>query len=312
MSEDIVAWMRWAGCIQISYGVESGAKKIREALNKNIDTRDIEKAFRITAKYGILPRAYFIYGCPGESRHTIRATIDLIKKIKPLVIHFFVLSIFPGTKLYTALKKASDVTDDIWLNRIEDIKYFEVDADLSPELVQSFGDTLKKEYYRMLPDIVDAISLIDKNEFYPLHADFCSRLAMTFDHGDYADNEAISGKEQIAVGLYQKALTYHPDARAYLGLGIYHQKKGNYRASIKILLQGAEYFPKYEQLHLCLGVSYMNLAAYEKALSILLKFQHSRQAVGFIVQCYRALHDHERASIFENRLATSIKNDERI
>ena len=302
MSEEVVAWMRRAGCIQISYGVESGAKQIREALNKNIKTAEIESAFHITAKYGILPRAYFIYGCPGESRQTIRASVNLIKTIKPLVAHFFILSIFPGTSLYTALKKTGDVTDDIWLNRIEDIKYFEIDSRLSQEIVQSFGETLKGEYYQALPEFVDTIELIDKKEFYPLHADFCSRLAMTFDHGDYADNNAIPNKDKVAVNLYRKALAYHPDSRAYLGLGIYHQKNGDYRASIKILSKGVEHFPRYEQLNLCLGVSYMNVAAYKEALAIFLKFQHSKQAIKFIVQCYRSLNDFEKASNFAKKL----------
>ena len=298
--------MRRAGCIQISYGVESGSKQIRETLNKKIETSAIESAFHITAKYGILARAYFIYGCPGENRQTIRATLDLIKSIKPLVAHFFVLSIFPGTMLYTAYKRAFKVTDDIWLNRMEDIKYFEIDSRLSQEMVQSFGETLKHEYHQMLPEIVDAIELIDKKEFYPLHADFCSRLAMTFDHGDYANNDTIPKKDKIAASLYRKALAYHPDSRAYLGLGIYHQKNGDYQASIKILSEGVEYFPRYEQLNLCLGVSYMNLAAYKEALSIFLKFQHSKQAIEFIIQCYRSLNDLEKASNFEKKLELSV------
>jgi anaerobic magnesium-protoporphyrin IX monomethyl ester cyclase len=306
ISEDIVAWMRSAGCIQISYGVESGSKQIREALNKKIKTSEIENAFSLTAKYGILPRAYFIYGCPGESRQTIRATLNLIKTIKPLVVHFFILSIFPGTSLYAALKKTGNVTDHIWLNRIEDIKYFEIDSRLTQEMVQSFGDTLKREYYQMLPEFVAAIELIDKKEFYPLHADFCSRLAMTFDHGDYADNDAIPNKDRAAVNLYRKALAYHPDSRAYLGLGIYHQKNGDYRASIKVLSKGVEHFPRHEQLNLCLGVSYMNLAAYKEALSILLKLRQSKQAVEFIVQCYRSLNAFEKASHFEKKLKTML------
>jgi len=43
VSEDVLYWMRRAGCIQISYGVESGSEKIRNYLNKNIKTQDIKK-----------------------------------------------------------------------------------------------------------------------------------------------------------------------------------------------------------------------------------------------------------------------------
>jgi anaerobic magnesium-protoporphyrin IX monomethyl ester cyclase len=302
MSEDILYWMRKAGCIQISYGVESGSKKIRNLLNKNISNDDIEKAFAMTIKYGILPRAYFIYGCPGETRRTIQETIDLIKKIKPLVIHFFVLSLFPGTRLYEDYKKKMKVTDDIWLNKIEDIKYFETDPKLSQEDVILFGKTLRAQYYEMIPKIVDAIELVDNKEFYPLHADFCSRLGMTFDHGDYANNEAILRKERIAEKLYLKALTYHPHPSAYLGLGILNQKKSAYHESIKILSEGIQYYPDNEQLNMCLGVSYMNVEDFKSALSFFLKFQHLKKALELIISCYRAMNDVEKASLYQNKL----------
>jgi radical SAM superfamily enzyme YgiQ (UPF0313 family) len=302
MSEDILCWMRKAGCIQISYGVESGSKKIRNLLNKKISNDDIEKAFAMTIKYGILPRAYFIYGCPGETRRTIQETIDLIKKIKPLVIHFFVLSLFPGTRLYEDYKKKMKLTDDIWLNKIEDIKYFETDPKLSREDVLLFGKTLRTRYYELIPEIVDPIELVDNKEFYPFHADFCSRLGMTFDHGDYANNDAILGKERIAEKLYLKALKYHPHPSAYLGLGILNQKKNDYLESIKILSEGIQYFPDNEQLNMCLGISHMNMGEFKSALSFFLKFQHSKQALSFIVNCYVALNDIEKASFYQNKL----------
>jgi len=302
MSEEVLSWMRKAGCIQISYGIESGSKKIRAYLNKKITTDEIERTFYMTLKYGILPRAYFIYGSPGETRKTIQESIDLIKKIKPLVIYSSVLSLFPGTELYSQYKKKSSLSEDIWLNRIEDIKYFETDAKLSRDAVISFGKKLRTTYYESLPSIVDAIELIDKKEFYPMHADFCSRLGMTFDHGDYALNEDIKEKDNIAEKLYIKALNYQPDLRAYLGLGILNQKKRAYHESVKILSKGVEYFPDNYQLNLCLGISHMNLGAFETALSFFLKYQHSKQALGFIINCYNALNNFEKASKYQKKL----------
>jgi tetratricopeptide (TPR) repeat protein len=271
-------------------------------LNKKIANDDIEKAFAMTLKYGILPRAYFIYGCPGETHQTISDTIDLIKTIKPLVIHFFVLSLFPGTRLYEEYKKKMKITDDIWLTKIEDIKYFETDPQLSREDVLSFGKTLRNRYHELIPEIVDAIELVDKLEFYPLHADFCARLGMTFDHGDYATNDEIKDKERIAEKLYIKALQYHPHSSAYLGLGILNQKKSAYHESIKILSEGIQYFPANEPLNMCLGVSHMNIGNFKSALSFFLKFQHSKQALELIVNCYRALNDVEKASTYQQKL----------
>jgi tetratricopeptide (TPR) repeat protein len=194
------------------------------------------------------------------------------------------------------------VTDDIWLNKIEDIKYFETDSKLSRKEVLFFGKTLRTRYHELIPEIVDAIELIDNKEFYPLHADFCSRLGMTFDHGDYANNDEIKGRKRIAEKLYIKALTYHPHPSAYLGLGILNQKKNDYFESIKILSEGIHYFPDNEQLNMCLGVSCMNIGDFKTALTYLLKFQHSKQALELIINCYRALNDVEKASTYEKKL----------
>ena len=131
VDEEVLRWMRLAGCTQISYGVESGSETIRQFLNKNIQREDIKKAFDLTTRYGILARAYFIYGSPGENRDTIQATLDLIHEIKPLSAIFYILDIFPGTTLYDMFLRQSGQTDDIWLQKIEDILYFETDPHLS-------------------------------------------------------------------------------------------------------------------------------------------------------------------------------------
>jgi tetratricopeptide (TPR) repeat protein len=85
-------------------------------------------------------------------------------------------------------------------------------------------------------------------------------------------------------------------------LGIYNQKNGAYQESVRILSKGVECFPENEQLNLCLGVSHMNLGAYKTALPLLLKFQHSKQAVELIANCYNALNDFEKGSAFQKKL----------
>lgn len=302
VSEDAIYWMRKAGCIQISYGVESGSEKIRSYLRKKISTAQIKKAFATTQKYGILARAYFIYGCPQENWDTVRQTIDLMNEIKPLSTIFYILDIFPGTELYEDYKKRADVCDDIWLSRVEDIMYFEADPDLNKDLVLAFGQKLRTSFYENLADYVDSICLVDKKELYPLHSDFYSRLAMTFDHGDYAHIDIIADNEQIAKRLYEKALEYYPNPRAYLGLGTLLQKNRAYQKSVDVLYQGLEKFPDDPQLNICRGVSLMNLGRYETALGHFLRFKNVKEAVTFAVHCYEALNDDENALNYSRKL----------
>ncbi|MBW1718470.1 MAG: radical SAM protein [Deltaproteobacteria bacterium] len=302
VSEETLYWMRKAGCIQISYGVESGSEKIRNCLNKNIKIHDIKKAFDLTTKYGILARAYFIYGSPGESRTTIQKTIDLMHVIKPMSTIFYILDLFPGTALYSDFKKKFKISDKIWLQQIEDIMYFDTDPRLSKDTILAFGEKLRSEYYANLHRYVDSIELIDKKDLYKLHSDFCSRLGMTFSHGDYAKIDAIREKDKTAEKLFKRALGYYPDHRAYLGLGIIKQKNKAFDESVIILSEGIKCFPGSEPLNTCLGISYMNLGQYSKALSCLLKFPDSRKTVPYIASCYKALGDSEKESAFLEKL----------
>ena len=289
INDEILFWMRKAGCSQISYGVESGSEKNRIFFNKNITTEQIKNAFFLTQKYGILARAYFIYGCPGENNNTINETIDLIKQIKPLSTIFYILDIFPGTALYEDFRKKFNINDDIWLKQIEDILWFEYDPELSQEKILDFGKKLRTDFYKYLPDFADTLELVDKKELYPMHADFFSKLGMTFSHGDYSQIDDIPEKEKTAEKLCKKALKYAPDHRAFLTLGMIYQKQKNFAKSIEILSKGLDYFSKSEELNMCMGLNYMNLGQFKKALLYLLDFKHSKQAAFYIKHCYQAL-----------------------
>ena len=282
VDEEMLAWMRKAGCIQISYGIESGSERIRKHLGKNFSAEDIETAFAATIQYGIMARAYFIYGCPEETWETIQETLDLIQRIKPLGTIFYILTLFPGTTLYEQYKKDSGVSDDIWLERIEDILYFQTDPHLTRGQVMAFGQRLRETYYRALPQFADAVQVVEQKEFFPLHGDFFSRLAMTFHQGDYARIDAIPDKLNLARRLYRKALTYHPVRRAFLGLGLLEQQTGRIDASISVLYEGLSYYPEEENLGICLGVSHMHRGEVDQALGCFKKFPRSPQAKAYI------------------------------
>ena len=303
VDEEVLRWMRKAGCIQISYGVESGSDRIRHLLNKHIRREQIQQAFTLTTACGIMARAYFIYGCPGETRKTIRETLDLISDIKPLGAIFYILDILPGTSLYEEFKQRRHLTDDIWLERIEDIPYYTQDPDMSEDRILAFGKALRQHFHENLPGFIDAVRLKEDREMYPSHADFLSRRAMTFTHGDYARREAIPDPPATAEKLYLRALEYHPDHRAFLGLGILRQQQRRFPASVEILQAGVEHFPRSEELHLCLAVSYMNLGRLDRALTVLLKFPESKQAALYAAQCYRAVGDltNERVQMKRHR-----------
>ncbi len=286
---DILGLMRKAGCIQISFGIESGSEKIRQKLNKPIKTAQIKKTFDLVKHYGIMPRAYFIYGSPGESEETIQASIDLIRTIKPLSIITYILDIFPGTRIYQELLEQGCITEDIWQKRIEDLLYFEIDDRMDPESILTYGNALRHAFYQNLPLFVEDIDLIKDPEFNRLHADFYSRLGMTFSHGDYSKIDAIPGKKSISEALFQKSLACYPDHRSYLGLGMLYQQEGAFEKSIRILDQGLIHFGSSMDLRVCQGINYMNLKDFDRALTYFLDYKDQEHVGPYIIQCYKAM-----------------------
>jgi tetratricopeptide (TPR) repeat protein len=252
-------------------------------------TADIETAFVLTRKYGILPRAYFIYGNPDETTETIGETIDLIRRIKPLSAIFYILDIFPGTALYEDFQKRTKLGDDIWSERVEDIMYFGTDQRLSQDMILDFGRRLRSAFYENLPRFADDIELVDRKDLCDFHADFLSRLAMTFSHGDYAMIDAIPGKEDVAERLYRRSLSYSHNQRAYLGLGSLKQKQKRYEESIALLSEGMRYFPGNDQIALCCGISHMCLGDYERAMGCFSKFPDSPDIAPYRENCLRLI-----------------------
>jgi anaerobic magnesium-protoporphyrin IX monomethyl ester cyclase len=269
IDQEMLKAMRMAGCIQISFGVESGSKSIRDELNKKFSEEQIHRAFTLTASFGILTRAYIIYGCPGESPETVKDTIRLLRAIRPLVTIFHVLSVFPGTFLYDLFKSQTGATDDIWLHYEEDLFLFEIDKRLSAEMVSQFGKNLKQGLMASIPDFFHSLELIDDKELFPFHAGFLSRLALTLDRGDYPHALPEGAARDLARELYYKALEYAPDARAYWGLGLLAQAEGANRKAEAILQEGMHLFPEDDILARVLTNTMMRLGKEEEARELM-------------------------------------------
>ncbi|MDJ0782558.1 MAG: radical SAM protein [Desulfosarcinaceae bacterium] len=284
---EILRWMRLAGCQQISYGVEHGDPDIRRRLGKDLEAAAIVRTFRLTTAHGIMARAYFIYGAPGETSATIQATIDLMMEMKPLSAIFYLLALFPGTALYRDYCRRTGEDDRYWRRREEDILYHRTDPHLDDAQMLAFGSRLREAFWLALPEFCRAIELVEDPELAPFHADFLSRLGMTFTHGDYAGQDAIAEKTQLAEHLFRRALEYDPHQRAYLGLGILLQKAGRHDACRKLLDAAAGRYPHAKEIHLCLAVSLIALQELPRAIQVLTPFKADAQAAAYLAYCRR-------------------------
>jgi len=100
VTDDSLRMMKVSGCWQISYGIETGSQRVLDYFNKKITVPDIEKAVRLTHKWGIRIRAYLIVGSPAEDQASIAETKALIKRIPLDDLHISFFAPIPGSKAF--------------------------------------------------------------------------------------------------------------------------------------------------------------------------------------------------------------------
>jgi len=102
---DTLKAMKEAGCRLLIVGYESGDPQILKNIKKGAT---VDMAERFTAncrKLGLLIHGDFIVGLPGESRESIRKTIDFAKKLDNETIQVSIAHPYPGTEFYDYAKK---------------------------------------------------------------------------------------------------------------------------------------------------------------------------------------------------------------
>lgn len=114
VSDELIKWMREAGCAEISFGVESGSQKLLDNINKKVKVAEIIEAYEICHRNGLRTNVMLISGLPGENSETVKETIKLVKKVR-CVGEPSILQIYPGTEIYELAKKHGLLDDNYWL-----------------------------------------------------------------------------------------------------------------------------------------------------------------------------------------------------
>jgi radical SAM superfamily enzyme YgiQ (UPF0313 family) len=115
ITDELVTWLKKAGCLFAAIGVESGSKKILKTINKAITPESVIKAFSILKKNQLHAYPLLMVGNPGETDETINKTVILMKIIKPTQLSVSKTLIFPGTDLYSLAKAQGIIEDNYWL-----------------------------------------------------------------------------------------------------------------------------------------------------------------------------------------------------
>ncbi|MBN1542072.1 radical SAM protein [candidate division KSB1 bacterium] len=112
--QEIIEMLREAGCEEIRIGVEQGNERLRrDILKRKMSNNELIAAFNRIKKAGIKVFAYNMIGVPGETRETIRETVELNRQLRPDKIHISLFHPYPGTELYDQCLKAGYNVDAV-------------------------------------------------------------------------------------------------------------------------------------------------------------------------------------------------------
>lgn len=92
--------LKKAGARLFCVGVESGDQGVLDSMKKRLTVPQIKKFFCNAKKAGILIHGCFLVGNPGETKETLKKTLDLALELNPDTAQFFPIMIYPGTEAY--------------------------------------------------------------------------------------------------------------------------------------------------------------------------------------------------------------------
>ena len=140
LDEHKIKTLAEAGCGVIRVGVESGDQFMRsEIYKKKISDEIIRKVFRLLREAGIATTAYYMLGGPGESRNTIKKTIDFSWELDGERSVFFIYKPFTQEGIKQVYDYGGKIDNKRW-QKADNITFNAViyTRDLSPGQVERY------------------------------------------------------------------------------------------------------------------------------------------------------------------------------
>lgn len=105
VDKEVLTLMKKSGCYLIDFGIESANNQILKNIRKGETIEQIDMAINLAHEAGMITQGNFIFGLPGETKETIKETIDYAVNSKLDRAGFFALRLLPGSDLSKQMKE---------------------------------------------------------------------------------------------------------------------------------------------------------------------------------------------------------------
>lgn len=164
VDDELLNYMKKAGCSLIHFGVEAGSDRILNRVNKNITMNDIREGMKKVKSAGIDTACFFMIGFPYSDWQDMDDIIRFAKELGPDYPLFHIVAPYPETQLYETAKSSPGV------NFSDDTLFPE--AIVGKISLKELKDITRKAYlyYYLRPSYI--LSRLCKGKFYILNRQF--------------------------------------------------------------------------------------------------------------------------------------------
>jgi radical SAM superfamily enzyme YgiQ (UPF0313 family) len=151
--EELIELLARAGCIQLFVGMESFSRATLHAVRKHHnDPTQYEKIIRLCAKHGIPTHFSNIIGFPEQDENGIFEHLAELRRLRPFMASFYILTPIPGTDQYEEFL-AAGLIEDRNLDRADGACLTWRHPHLSAERLEALLYGAYRDFYNM-PDMI--------------------------------------------------------------------------------------------------------------------------------------------------------------
>ncbi len=100
VTKGLLEKMKRAGCITLNYGVESVDPDVLANIKKGINLDQVERAIRLTRKFGIKVNVFLMVGNPGDTIEIIDKIKNFLERVKVDGVHLSMATPIPRTEFW--------------------------------------------------------------------------------------------------------------------------------------------------------------------------------------------------------------------
>jgi radical SAM superfamily enzyme YgiQ (UPF0313 family) len=100
VDEEIITWMKEAGCVCISYGLESVDDGVLRSMRKKTTGRQVVRALDLAWKRRVGIQGNFLFGDPADTLDNMNRTLDWWARHRHFHVNLVGVQVYPGSPLH--------------------------------------------------------------------------------------------------------------------------------------------------------------------------------------------------------------------